>query len=104
MLPLDKVRDIISKHNSLEKDLSTGSVDKKKFAEKSKEYSDLSDIINEAKEYLSFDREKIDLEKIINDKKSDEDIKDFANKELLDLIKKNEINEKKINNVTIRQS
>ena len=96
MLPLDKVRDIISKHNSLEKDLSTGSVDKKKFAEKSKEYSDLSDIINEAKEYLSFDREKIDLEKIINDKKSDEDIKDFANKELLDLIKKNEINEKKI--------
>ena len=96
MLPLDKVRDIISKHNSLEKDLSTGSVDKKKFAEKSKEYSELNDIINEAKEYLSFDNEKIDLEKIINDKKSDEDIKDFANKELLDLIKKNEINEKKI--------
>ena len=96
MLPLDKVRDIISKHNSLEKDLSTGSVDKKKFAEKSKEYSELNDIINEAKEYLSFDNEKIDLEKIINDKKSDDDIKDFANKELLDLIKKNEINEKKI--------
>ena len=61
MLPLDKVRDIISKHNSLEKDLSTGSVDKKKFAEKSKEYSELNDIINEAKEYLSFDNEKIDL-------------------------------------------
>ena len=29
MLPLDKVRDLISKHNSLEKDLSSGSVDKK---------------------------------------------------------------------------
>ena len=48
MLPLDKVRDLISKHNSLEKDLSSGNVDKKKYAEKSKEYSDLNEIINEA--------------------------------------------------------
>ena len=31
MLPLDKVRDLISKHNSLEQDLSTGSVEKKKI-------------------------------------------------------------------------
>ena len=61
MLPLDKVRDLISKHNSLEKDLSSGSVDKKKYAEKSKEYSDLNEIINEANEYLLFDKEKLDL-------------------------------------------
>ena len=67
MLPLDKVRDLISKHNSLEKDLSSGSVDKKKYAEKSKEYSDLNEIINEANEYLLFDKEKLDLEKIIDD-------------------------------------
>ena len=96
MLPLDKVRDLISKHNSLEKDLSSGSVDKKKYAEKSKEYSDLNEIINEANEYLLFDKEKLDLEKIIIDQKSDQDIKDFANKELADLIKKNQINEKKL--------
>ena len=31
MLPLDKVRDLISKHNSLEQDLSTGSIEKKKI-------------------------------------------------------------------------
>ena len=58
MLPLDKVRDLISKHNSLEKDLSSGSIDKKKYAEKSKEYSDLNEIVNEANEYLLFDKEK----------------------------------------------
>ena len=69
MLPLDKVRDLISKHDSLEKDLSSASVDKKKYAEKSKEYSDLNEIINEANEYLLFDREKLDLEKIIDDQK-----------------------------------
>ena len=78
MLPLDKVRDLISKHNSLEKDLSSGSVDKKKYAEKSKEYSDLNEIINEANEYLLFDKEKLDLEKIIDDQKSDQDIKDLS--------------------------
>ena len=96
MLPLDKVRDLISKHNSLEKDLSSGSVNKKKYAEKSKEYSDLNEIINEANEYLLFDKEKLDLEKIIDDQKNDQDIKDFATKELADLVEKNRTNEKKL--------
>ena len=96
MLPLDKVRDLISKHNSLEQDLSTGSVEKKKYAEKSKEYSNLNEIINEAKEYISFNKEKLDLEKIINDSKSDKDIKVIATKELSDLNMKNLINEKKL--------
>ena len=36
-----KVEAIVSKHNSIEKELSSGKVDPKKFAEKSKEYSDL---------------------------------------------------------------
>ena len=96
MLPLDKVRDLISKHHSLEKDLSSGKVEKKKFAEKSKEYSDLNEIIKEAKEYLLYHKEKIDLEKIINDIKSDQEIKEIAIKELSDLSTKNQINEKKI--------
>ena len=39
MIPLDKVQDIITKHDSLEKDLSLGNVDPKVFAQKSKEYS-----------------------------------------------------------------
>ena len=36
MIPINKVRDLISKHTLLEKELSTGEIDKKKFAEKSK--------------------------------------------------------------------
>ena len=42
MIPLEKVQDIIVKHDSLEKDLSSNSVDPKIFAQKSKEYSSLS--------------------------------------------------------------
>ena len=41
MLPLDKVRDLISKHNSLEKDLSTGKIEKKILQKNLKEYSEL---------------------------------------------------------------
>ena len=96
MIPINKVKDLISKHKLLENDLSAGAIDKKKFAEKSKEYSDLNDIISEAKSYSSFESEKRDLEKIINDKKSDQEIKDLAQIELEQLVKKNEINEKKI--------
>ena len=96
MIPISKVRDLISKHKSLEKELSSGEIDKKKFAEKSKEYSDLNEIIQEANDYNSFESSKEDLEKILTDKDSDEEMKELANTELEDLIKKNEKNEKKL--------
>ena len=96
MIPIKKVNDLISRHSSLERELSSGEIDKKKFAEKSKDYSDLNEIIREIKEYYTFDKDKKDLEKIIDDKNSDKDIKELANKELEELIKKNEKNEKKI--------
>ena len=41
MIPLDKVKDIINKHDTLEKELSSGNIDPKLFAKKSKEYSNL---------------------------------------------------------------
>ena len=96
MIPKTKVKDLISKHSLLEKELSSGEIDKKKFAEKSKDYADLNEIIGEIKEYYTFDQEKKELEKIIEDTSSDKDIKELANKELKELIKSNEKNEKKI--------
>ena len=56
MLPLAKVKSLISKHSQLERDLSSGAIDKNSFAEKSKEYSDLNEIIKEAKEYSKFEK------------------------------------------------
>ena len=64
MIPLSKVKDLILKHRMLEKELSTEQIDKKKFAEKSKEYSDLNEIVKEAKEYSSFEFINLD----VNDK------------------------------------
>tara|TARA_Y100000310_G_scaffold174625_1_gene174661 strand:- start:28 stop:1101 length:1074 start_codon:yes stop_codon:yes gene_type:complete len=96
MVPQNKVKDLISKHSKLETELSSGKIDKKYFAEKSKEYSDLNDIIKEAKECHSFEKDKKDLEKIIDDPSSDKEIKKMAEIELKEKIKLNKINEKKL--------
>ena len=87
MLPKEKVQNLIDRHLYLEKELSSGEVDKKKYAEISKEYSDLNEIIKQAKEYLNFKKETDDLNNIINDKNSDSEIKEFANNELENLKK-----------------
>ena len=96
MLPKNKIDDLIEKHSLLEKQLSSGDIDKKKFAEKSKEYSDLNEVINEAKRYQKYDTEKVELEKIINDSSSEQDFKDMAIKELEELNQIHNENEKKI--------
>ena len=80
MIPIDKVQDIIVKHDSLEKELSSGRVDSKIFAQKSKEYSNLRNIISIAREYVKFDSEIKDLENIINDKKNDAEMYEMAEK------------------------
>ena len=54
MVPIQKVKEIVVRHDTLEKELSSGNVDSKVFAKKSKEYSNLRDIIEIAREYLNF--------------------------------------------------
>ena len=93
MVPIDKVKDIITKHDSLEKELSSGNIDPKLFAKKSKEYSSLGEIISIAKEYVSFESEKKDLLNMVQDKSNDQDIIDLAQKDLNELINKKEKNE-----------
>ena len=96
MLPQEKVQNLIDRHLKLEMELSSGETDKKKFAEISKEYSDLNNIIKHAKEYLSFHKDTEDLNNIINDKNSDTEMKELASSELENLRKNYQINEKKI--------
>ncbi len=96
MIPVDKVREIISKHKLLEKELSSDKIDKKKFAKISKEYSDLNEILYNAQQYLSFDETEKDLEKILNDSKLDQEMRDLAKTELDELKNNKEINEKKL--------
>ncbi len=85
MIPLEKVQDIIAKHDNLEKELSAGNIDTKLFAKKSKEYSSLGNIISYARDFVKFDKEKKDLEQIIEDKNSDTEMVEMAEKDLQEL-------------------
>ena len=96
MIPLKTIEELISKHSLLEKELSTGNVDKNLFAEKSKEYSDLNDVISDAKKYFSYETEKKDLEKFLDDSGSDDEFKAMAETELKHLQSENETIEKRL--------
>tara|TARA_B100000900_G_scaffold55338_1_gene41214 strand:+ start:151 stop:1227 length:1077 start_codon:yes stop_codon:yes gene_type:complete len=93
MIPIEKVKEIIIKHDDLEKELSSGNVDPKLFAKKSKEYSNLGRIVAKAKEYINFDNEKKDLTNMVQDKSNDQEMIDLAQKDLNELIEKREKNE-----------
>ena len=90
MIPIEKIKDIITKHGALEKELSSAIIDPKQFAKKSKEYSNLGGIILTAKEYINFENEKNELVNMVQDKSNDQEIIDLAQKDLNDLMKKKE--------------
>ena len=94
MIPLDRVKKIINTYETLEKELASGNIDTKDFVKKSKEYSSLGEVIKEAISYSSFEKEKLELKKIIEDKKSDKDMIQLAEKELIQLTEKKDKNEK----------
>ncbi len=94
MIPITKVKQLVNKHQLLEKELSSGDIDKKNFAARSKEYSSLGEIIQCAREYLNFDNQKKELEKIIDEGNIDKEIKELAQKELKQLVEIKLKNEK----------
>ena len=94
MIPEKTIKDLIARHSLLEKDLASGKIEKKLFAEKSKEYADLNEIINIAKKYQSFEKDKSELEKILNEKNTDEELLSMAKIELENLKDENHDNEK----------
>ena len=96
MIPQKTVEELIVKHSTLEKDLSSGNIDKKVFAEKSKEYSDLNEIIDDAKKYITYEKNKTELEKILVDQNTDTELSKMAAIELQDLQIQHEKNEKKL--------
>jgi len=94
MIPLEKVQLIVKKYETLEKELASSNIDKNDFVKKSKEYSSIGNVINEARSYISFQKEKEELSKIIDEKNGDKAMIELAENELKELFKKNEEQEK----------
>ncbi len=96
MIPKKTIEELIEKHSTLENDLSSGKIDKKLFADKSKEYSDLNEVVNEAKKYISFDDNKNELKKILDDPNTDIELKKMAETEMIELEQNHAGYEKKL--------
>ena len=96
MVPIEKVKEIIVKYESLEQELASEKVDPKSFAKKSKEYSRLGEVISVAREYVNFENEKKDLESMTQDKKNEQEMIDLAKNDLNELIEKNKKNENEL--------
>jgi len=96
MIPVEKVELIIKTYITLEQELASGNIDKKDFVKKSKEYSSIGEVIDAAKGYVSFQKEKQDMEKIIEEKDGDQELIKLAENELTELTKKKEECEKKL--------
>ena len=94
MIPVEKVKSIIKKYESLEKELASGNLDNKDFVKKSKEYASVGEVINEAKGYVNFEQEKEELLKIVDEKNGDQEMIALAQNELEKLLKKKVENEK----------
>ena len=58
MIPLKSIENIIRNYETLEKELSSKEIVKKDIVNKSKEYSNIGEIIDHARSYLSFEKEK----------------------------------------------
>ncbi len=96
MLSLDKVKSLIDRHSKIEKNLASQEINKDEFANLSKEYSELNEIIKAAKNYINYQEDFDELNKIINDVNTEDDLKELALNEIENLKKNNLINEKKI--------
>ena len=88
MLPINKVKEIISRYETLEKTLSQTDIDKNTYVKNSKEYSSIGDIIIDVKNYIKMVEDKEGSEKILEDNSADKELKEMAELEL------NEIKEK----------
>jgi peptide chain release factor 1 len=82
MLPINKVKEIISRYETLEKTLSQTDIDKNTYVKNSKEYSSIGDIIIDVKNYIKMVEDKEGSEKILEDKSADKELKEMAELEL----------------------
>ena len=82
----DKLNELVKKHQLLgEKMNNSGSLDGKEYARISKEYSDLTPVVENIERYKEAVKARVDLEQMLNDPSCDNDMKTMASDELVDV-------------------
>ena len=82
MLPINKVKEILSRYEVLEKTLSQSGIDKNTYVKNSKEYASIGDIIDDVKLYIKIINDQKSSEKILEDKSAEKELREMAEQEL----------------------
>ncbi len=82
MLPINKVKEILTRYEFLEKSLSQSGIDKNTYVQNSKEYATIGDIIDDVKSYIKIINDQKSSEKILEDKSADKELREMAEQEL----------------------
>ena len=82
MLPINKVKEIVSRYEVLEKTLSESDIDKNTYVKNSKEYAAIGDIIDDVKLYIKIINDQKSSEKILEDKTTEKELREMAEQEL----------------------
>ncbi len=84
----DKLRGLVAKHKTLsEKMADPGAMNSRDYAKVSKEYSDLTPIVEKIEDFEKSKRQRAELLEIINDPTSDGEMKNLANEEMEEIKK-----------------
>ena len=82
----DKLNDLVAKHQTLgEKMADPGSMDNKEYARVSKDYSDLTPIVEVIGKYLDKVKSSTDLKEMLDDPECDPEMRELAEAELLEI-------------------
>ena len=83
MIPTDKLNRVVRRHEELARSMAgEGPIDREAFARVSKEYSDLTPVVDSIKELLKADQEAQDLSGLIAEPGADTEMKALAEEEL----------------------
>ena len=80
-----KLDQVVSRHDELQRMLSDGQLESGRFAQVSKEYSDITPLVEAILELRKAERERADLELMANDVAGDADMRAMAEQELHEL-------------------
>ncbi len=80
-----KLDQVVSRHDELQRMLSDGQLESGRFAQVSKEYSDITPLVEAILELRKAERERADLELMANDATGDADMRAMAEQEMQEL-------------------
>lgn len=85
MIPQEKLVALVDRHEELEARMAEGTLAAEQLTQFSREYSELTPVVEKVREYLGVTEELEELEGLLTDPETDQEMRSLANEEITDL-------------------